>query len=481
MLVDRSRLDSDPGHGARADEGDRAVHQPDRPGSGLPHRQHLQHAPGRQGRRRRGQADVPLPRPAGRPAGRLPRRLRRQHPRQRAAARTAPTSASAAPIAATCGGCSLYRTLAFAGVGSDPRRRARIAVGDGDPGTRPLFDAAAEDLAVSALVGGRGRACSPRHSRCTSRGVARSVARSARSAAEMELAAACPRGGALAARLGSAGGGRDRRGDRLCAPVPSTPDRASVSAGEAVVAAVAPAARAAGRVARRHAARGSHPRRRSRPRLPVPAPPRFGPVIRGTLSRSLRRRSWALATGIIGVGLVVAFGIGLALFTATYDGAKAADSRVRRRLRPSRHAQPPEHPPPSAELRVRARGAGVAAVTPVVFKLENSVLIGPFDQDRKDLTAIDPRELRAGGGALGLVLRRPLGGRCHGGARRPIPGPARRLADGRRPVDRDGRPRRGPARARDEAPGARRPFAWSACSSNFPGFPQGTNLVANLG
>ena len=58
----------------------------------------------------------------------------------------------------------------------------------------------------------------------------------------------------------------------------------------------------------------------------MPAPPRFGPLIRGTLSRSLKRRPWEFVTGILGVGLVIAFGVSLAIFTATYDAAKAADS-----------------------------------------------------------------------------------------------------------------------------------------------------------
>ena len=89
-------------------------------------------------------------------------------------------------------------------------------------------------------------------------------------------------------------------------------------------------------------------------RLPVPAPPRFGPLVRGTLGRSLKRRSWALATGIVGVGLVVAFGMSLAMFAATYDAAKAADSQVRRRLRPSRHAERPQPSCPSAQLRLEA-------------------------------------------------------------------------------------------------------------------------------
>jgi putative ABC transport system permease protein len=127
------------------------------------------------------------------------------------------------------------------------------------------------------------------------------------------------------------------------------------------------------------------------PRVRVPAPPRFGRVIRGILSRGVRRRSWALATGIVGVTLVIAFGIGLAMFGATYDAGKANDSEfvigADLRVTPSVLSTRPHPSSYASKLRV----PGVAAVTPVVFKLENSVLVGPYDQARTDLAAIDPR------------------------------------------------------------------------------------------
>lgn len=123
-------------------------------------------------------------------------------------------------------------------------------------------------------------------------------------------------------------------------------------------------------------------------RLPVRAPG-FGGVVRGTLFRSLRRRSWSMATGAIGVALVVSFGTAVAIFAATYDATKAADARftVGADLRVS-----------SSVLASRTRATstdatlmvdGVASVAPVVFKLENAVLIASFNQDRKDLAAID--------------------------------------------------------------------------------------------
>ena len=92
-------------------------------------------------------------------------------------------------------------------------------------------------------------------------------------------------------------------------------------------------------------------------RLPLPAPPRFGSPVSGTLARSIRRRSRSLGTGIAGVGLVVAFGIALALFTGTYDGAKAADARfvvgADLRVVPS-VLSPRSHPPSYASRAPRS-------------------------------------------------------------------------------------------------------------------------------
>jgi putative ABC transport system permease protein len=124
-------------------------------------------------------------------------------------------------------------------------------------------------------------------------------------------------------------------------------------------------------------------------RLPTPSTRSFGPVVGGVVSRSLRRRPWALASGIIGLGLVVAFGTSLAIFGATYDAAKAADSRFvvgsDLRITPS-VVSAQTHPQSFAsELMV----GGVSGVSPVVFGLENSVLIGPNNQRAENLAAID--------------------------------------------------------------------------------------------
>ena len=123
-------------------------------------------------------------------------------------------------------------------------------------------------------------------------------------------------------------------------------------------------------------------------RFPLPAHG-FGTVVRGILSRSLRRRPREVVNGVICVGLVIAFGMSVALFAATYDDAKAADARFTvgsdLRITPSPDSTDPQPREFASDLRV----AGVAAATPVVFELDNAVLIGPFDQDRRDLAALD--------------------------------------------------------------------------------------------
>jgi len=129
-------------------------------------------------------------------------------------------------------------------------------------------------------------------------------------------------------------------------------------------------------------------------RLHLPSPPRFGAIISGTLARSLRQRSWSMAAGTIGVGLVIAFGMSLALFTATYETAKAADAGfvVGSDLRVTPSVLGSRRHPPAFSSRLEV--PGVAAASPVVFKLENAVLIGPDNQDRADLAAIYPESFR---------------------------------------------------------------------------------------
>lgn len=124
--------------------------------------------------------------------------------------------------------------------------------------------------------------------------------------------------------------------------------------------------------------------------LRVPRPPRFGPIVRGILARTLSRRSRPLVTGIVGVGLVVAFGLGLSIFAATYDASKAADAEFtvgsNLRITPSPLSRV-GHP---ASYSDRLAVSGVSRATPVVASLENAFLRSTFNSDVQDLVAIDP-------------------------------------------------------------------------------------------
>lgn len=125
-------------------------------------------------------------------------------------------------------------------------------------------------------------------------------------------------------------------------------------------------------------------------RLHVPAPPRFGSLLRGVLNRSLSRRPKPLLTGIVGLALVVAFGVGLTVFGSTYSGAKQADARFSvgsdLRVAPS-PLDPTPHPASFADKLV---GGGVSDATPVVASLENAFVRSIANSDAKDLAAIDP-------------------------------------------------------------------------------------------
>lgn len=125
-------------------------------------------------------------------------------------------------------------------------------------------------------------------------------------------------------------------------------------------------------------------------RLPVSAPPRFGGLVRGVVIRSLRRRPWELGAGIVALGMVIAFGASLSAFMATYDAAKRADARFVNgsdlRITPGVLGSRPYPAGYASQLLV----GDVSDVTPVVFKLENSVLAGRYRRARTDLAAIDP-------------------------------------------------------------------------------------------
>jgi putative ABC transport system permease protein len=214
-------------------------------------------------------------------------------------------------------------------------------------------------------------------------------------------------------------------------------------------------------------------------RIRVPAAPRFGPLLRGTLSRSLSRRAWALATGFLALGLVIAFGVSLALFTATYDAGKAADAEfvVGSDIRVTPSVLSPNPHPPSFARALQV--PGVSAATPVVFRLENSVLMGKYNQRRTDLTAIDP-------GSFGRVA--PLSDSLFvdssaADTMAALQGdPQGLLVDTETADDLsidigDGVQ---VLLARGTKNETLKPFHVVGLFEHFPGFPQGANLVANL-
>lgn len=124
-------------------------------------------------------------------------------------------------------------------------------------------------------------------------------------------------------------------------------------------------------------------------RLPLPGRG-YGSPGGGTLRRSLRRRGWALASATTCVALISAFGTALVGFSAGYDAGKASDARYLvggdLRVTPSPQRTRPLAAADSGRLQV----AGVSSATPAMFSVENSVLAGPFAEDRQNLAAIDP-------------------------------------------------------------------------------------------
>ncbi|MEY2443182.1 MAG: putative transport system permease protein [bacterium] len=214
-------------------------------------------------------------------------------------------------------------------------------------------------------------------------------------------------------------------------------------------------------------------------RLPLPRGSRFGSPVSGTLVRSLRRRASSLATGIAGVTLVVAFGTAIALFAASYDDAKRGDSAFvvgsDIRVTPSVLSVRPHPASYVRELRV----PGVAGATPVVAKLENSVLVGEFDQNRQDLVAIDPASFeRVAGLRDAFFVGQTAAQAMHALAANP-----RGLLVGEETADdleiEDG-DRVQVLLARGTKQQTLAPFEVVGIFSRLTGFPQGAGLVANI-
>jgi putative ABC transport system permease protein len=124
--------------------------------------------------------------------------------------------------------------------------------------------------------------------------------------------------------------------------------------------------------------------------LPLPRRHRFGRPLRGLLTRSIRRRSWAAASAMIMVGLIVALGTSVAAFSASYNQAKARDARFvvgsDVRVTPS-PISALEHPPQYAE---KLKVPGIQTATPVVYGLNNALLESEVNEDAGNMAAVDP-------------------------------------------------------------------------------------------
>jgi putative ABC transport system permease protein len=211
-----------------------------------------------------------------------------------------------------------------------------------------------------------------------------------------------------------------------------------------------------------------------------PPGPRFGSAVGGTLARSLRRRAGELATGILVVGLVVAFGASLAMFSATYDSAKAADARflvgADLRITPSALSPRPHPAAFAADLKVE----GVSAVTPVVFRLESAVVLGVDTQDVKALAAIDPEGFHRVAALSDSVFP---GGSAAAALAALRAHPDGVLVQTRTAQDLSLSPG-DPIRvvlARGTKHQTQTTLRMAGAFDRFPGFPAGVDLVANLG
>ena len=198
----------------------------------------------------------------------------------------------------------------------------------------------------------------------------------------------------------------------------------------------------------------------------------FGGAAAGVLRRSVERRPHALASGVIAVALAVAFGSSLALLASTYEAEKLADARFviggDVRVTPSIAAPLP------TTFASKLQAQGVTAVTPVAQF--SSVLVGT---DKRTLVAID-----AGGfaqvasipdsfftgisahDAIGALLKDPSAVLISSEMARTFNVQVGDQVKAQLP---------GPARKQVAVT-----FHAAGLFKEFPGFPQGADLVGNL-
>ena len=125
-------------------------------------------------------------------------------------------------------------------------------------------------------------------------------------------------------------------------------------------------------------------------RTRVPDPDRtFALLYRG----SITQRAWPLAEVAIILGLIVALGTSIAVFAASYDGAKAADARYTvgsdLRVTPDPAGGRTYHSSDAAGFAVD----GITAVMPVIYGVHNVILRSDRTSDIANLAAVDPLAL----------------------------------------------------------------------------------------
>jgi putative ABC transport system permease protein len=192
----------------------------------------------------------------------------------------------------------------------------------------------------------------------------------------------------------------------------------------------------------------------------------------GILRRSVQRRSLPLASAVIAVGLAVGFGSSLVLLVSTYDAEKTADARfvVGGDLRVTPSAAVPQQGGFASRLEV----PGVTAVTSVAQT--SSAIVGT---DKRALVAIDaPSFARVAtlpdSFFSGISARDAMAALQHDPAAILISNEMARTFNVQ-PGD----------EVRVQLPGSAGkpvPVVFHAAGTfvNFPGFPQGVDLVGNL-
>src|SRR5262249_13849582 len=123
------------------------------------------------------------------------------------------------------------------------------------------------------------------------------------------------------------------------------------------------------------------------PTVPAASASRLGSPVLATLLRNIKRRTAGMATGVVVLGLAVALGTNVAVFTATYEAERTADARFMvgadLRVTPGVVSQQP------AGFASQLQVPGVTALAPVVFNAANAAL----GADRKGLAAVDASSL----------------------------------------------------------------------------------------